>query len=89
MEQRLTLATLGVADYARAKAFDEALGWSAALEVEETRRAVEGSLLEGRSFPQILLRVGWPSAMRTQLSASRRRDLSEVLIREDDSPRSA
>src|SRR6266511_313111 len=35
MEQRLTLVTLGVSDYARAKAFYEALGWSAALEVED------------------------------------------------------
>jgi predicted lactoylglutathione lyase len=36
VEQRVTLVTLGVSDYARAKAFYEALGWSAALEVEET-----------------------------------------------------
>jgi uncharacterized protein len=36
VEQRITLVTLGVADYGRAKAFYEALGWSAALEVEET-----------------------------------------------------
>jgi uncharacterized protein len=36
MEQRLTLLTLGVSDYERAKAFYRALGWSPALEVEET-----------------------------------------------------
>jgi catechol 2,3-dioxygenase-like lactoylglutathione lyase family enzyme len=36
VDQRLTLVTLGVSDYARAKAFYEALGWSAPLEVEET-----------------------------------------------------
>jgi predicted lactoylglutathione lyase len=36
VEQRITLVTLGVADYERAKAFYEALGWSATLEVEET-----------------------------------------------------
>ena len=36
MDQRLTLVTLGVADYERAKAFYEALGWSTVLEVEET-----------------------------------------------------
>jgi uncharacterized protein len=36
MEQRITLVTLGVSDYARAKAFYAALGWSLALEVEET-----------------------------------------------------
>ncbi|MDP8977098.1 MAG: VOC family protein [Actinomycetota bacterium] len=36
MEPRLSLVTLGVSDYARAKAFYEALGWSPALEVEAT-----------------------------------------------------
>ena len=36
MEQRLSLVTLGVADYARAKAFYEALGWRTAMDVEET-----------------------------------------------------
>ncbi len=36
MEQRVTLVTLGVSDYLRAKAFYEALGWSPALEVDET-----------------------------------------------------
>ena len=36
MEQRISLVTLGVSDYARAKAFYEALGWSVALDIEET-----------------------------------------------------
>jgi predicted lactoylglutathione lyase len=36
VEQRLSLVTLGVADYARAKAFYESLGWSPALDVEDT-----------------------------------------------------
>ena len=36
MEQRVSLVTLGVHDYGRAKAFYEALGWSATLDVEET-----------------------------------------------------
>jgi uncharacterized glyoxalase superfamily protein PhnB len=36
VDQRLTLLTLGTADYERAKAFYEALGWSAAMEVQET-----------------------------------------------------
>lgn len=36
MEQRITLVTLGVSDYARAVAFYRGLGWSPALEVEET-----------------------------------------------------
>jgi hypothetical protein len=36
MEQRVSLVTLGVSSYARAKAFYEALGWSTALDLEET-----------------------------------------------------
>ena len=36
MEQRVSLVTLGVSDYARAKAFYETLGWSAALDIEDT-----------------------------------------------------
>jgi uncharacterized protein len=36
VEQRVTLVTLGVSDYARSKAFYEALGWSATLDIEET-----------------------------------------------------
>jgi uncharacterized protein len=36
MKPALSLITLGVADYARAKAFYEALGWTCALDIEET-----------------------------------------------------
>jgi uncharacterized protein len=36
MQQAISLITLGVADYARAKAFYEAMGWSAAMDVEDT-----------------------------------------------------
>src|SRR5471032_2259436 len=36
MEQRVSLITLGVSNYAAAKAFYEALGWSPAYEVSET-----------------------------------------------------
>ena len=36
MEQRISLVTLGVADYSRAGAFYEALGWTPRLDVEET-----------------------------------------------------
>jgi uncharacterized protein len=36
MKQSISLITLGVSDYARARAFYEALGWSAALDIEET-----------------------------------------------------
>jgi uncharacterized protein len=36
VEQRVTLITLGVSDYPRAKAFYAAMGWSPALEIEDT-----------------------------------------------------
>lgn len=36
MKQSLSLVTLGVADYERAKAFYEALGWRTALDLQET-----------------------------------------------------
>jgi len=36
VKQSVSLITLGVADYARAKAFYESLGWVAALDIEET-----------------------------------------------------
>jgi uncharacterized protein len=36
MQPSVSLITLGVADYARAKAFYEAMGWSAAMDVEDT-----------------------------------------------------
>jgi predicted lactoylglutathione lyase len=36
MEQRISLVTLGVRDYARSKAFYEALGWNCTLDIEET-----------------------------------------------------
>ena len=36
MKQSVSLITLGVADYERAKAFYEALGWSVCRDIEET-----------------------------------------------------
>ena len=36
MKQSVSLITLGVADYGRAKAFYQALGWIPALDIEET-----------------------------------------------------
>jgi len=36
MKQSVSLITLGVSDYARAKAFYEAIGWSAAMDIEDT-----------------------------------------------------
>jgi uncharacterized protein len=35
VQQRVSLVTLGVSDYARAKAFYQALGWSPALDVQD------------------------------------------------------
>jgi uncharacterized protein len=36
MKQSISLITLGVSDYERSKSFYEALGWSVALDIEET-----------------------------------------------------
>jgi hypothetical protein len=36
MKEAVSLITLGVSDYERAKSFYDALGWSTALEIEET-----------------------------------------------------
>ena len=36
VKQSLSLVTLGVADYGRAKTFYEALGWTTALDIQET-----------------------------------------------------
>jgi catechol-2,3-dioxygenase len=36
MKQSVSLITLGVADYGRARPFYETLGWSVALDVQET-----------------------------------------------------
>jgi predicted lactoylglutathione lyase len=36
VKQSVSIITLGVSDYARAKAFYEAIGWSPAMDVEET-----------------------------------------------------
>ncbi|HSL11917.1 MAG TPA: VOC family protein [Actinomycetota bacterium] len=45
MEQRISLVTLGVADVARARAFYEALGWRAGLDVGETVFFEAGGLI--------------------------------------------
>jgi uncharacterized protein len=39
MKQSVSLITLGVSDYERTKAFYATLGWSPALEIEETALA--------------------------------------------------
>ena len=54
MRQSVSLVTLGVSDYGRAKAFYEALGWSVAWEAEETsffqaERGCRGALEPGEA----------------------------------------
>jgi len=36
VEPRITIVTLGVADYARAKAFYQALGWTVTMDIQDT-----------------------------------------------------
>jgi uncharacterized protein len=45
VEQRVSLLTLGVADYERATAFYAALGWAPVLEIEETAFYQAGDLV--------------------------------------------
>lgn len=52
---------------------------SQAVEVEETRRALQTGVLGDLAFPQILLRVGWLPLVREELSPTPRRPLDEVL----------
>jgi hypothetical protein len=52
---------------------------SQAVEVEETRREVQTRILGDLAFPQILLRVGRPTASAAELAPTPRRPLSEVL----------
>lgn len=52
---------------------------SQATEVEETRRTLQVEVLGGLACPQIILRVGWLPAARSDLPATPRRPLTEVL----------
>jgi hypothetical protein len=52
---------------------------SQAVEVEETRRALQSGVLGDLAFPQILLRVGWLPLVRDALAPTPRRPLDEVL----------
>jgi predicted lactoylglutathione lyase len=45
MEQRVSLITLGVADVSRAKAFYQRLGWTVAMDVQETVFFQAGGLI--------------------------------------------
>jgi len=52
---------------------------SQAVEVDETRRELQTSILGDLAFPQILLRVGWPSSSHEDLEQTPRRPLEDVL----------
>jgi nitroreductase len=51
---------------------------SQAMEVEETRRALQGDVLGDLACPQMLVRVGWLPLSRPDLPPTPRRPLSEV-----------
>lgn len=60
-----------------------ALGLSACpltepLELADTRAAVQSALVEGGSFPQMLLRIGWAALNADPLTATRRRPMADV-----------
>ena len=55
---------------------------SQAVEVEETRRTIQGEVLGDLACPQILLRVGWLPGARSDLPPTPRRPLADVLTRE-------
>jgi hypothetical protein len=57
---------------------------SQAVEVEETRRMLENSVLGGLACPQILLRVAWLPLVREGLPPTPRRPLQEVLTDRQD-----
>ena len=52
---------------------------SQAVEVEETRHALQSDVLGGLAYPQILLRVGWLPMVRDELPPTPRRPLDEVM----------
>lgn len=59
---------------------------SQVVEVAETRRALHHDVLGGLVHPQVLLRLGWQEISRSDLPATPRRPLADVLL---DAPRPA
>lgn len=57
---------------------------SQAVEVEETRRLLHHEVLGGLVHPLLLLRLGWQELSRSDLPATPRRPLAEVLV--EDAP---
>lgn len=53
---------------------------SQVVEVEETRRVLHHDVLGGLVVPQLLLRLGWQEISRSDLPATPRRPLAEVLL---------
>ena len=53
---------------------------SQALEVEQTRAAIQQDVLRTLAQPQIVVRVGWPATSATDLPPTPRRDLRTVLL---------
>jgi hypothetical protein len=51
---------------------------SQAVEVDETRRELQVDVLGDLAFPQILMRVGWLPATRSELTVTPRRPLDDV-----------
>lgn len=56
---------------------------SQVVEVEETRRVLHHEVLGGLVAPQLLLRLGWQEISRSDLPATPRRPLGEVLVGPD------
>lgn len=53
---------------------------SQAIEVDETRRLLEGRELDGRACPQIILCVGWPCVDLAPLPSTPRRPVTQVML---------
>lgn len=59
---------------------------SEVLEVGETRDAIRADAFDGAEYPQMLVRVGWPSVNADPLPATPRRPLGDVVTRLDGAP---
>jgi hypothetical protein len=55
---------------------------SQALEVHETRRALQSDVLDDLSYAQLIVRVGWLPSVRRPLSPTPRRDVADVRTRD-------
>jgi hypothetical protein len=53
---------------------------SQVIEVEETRNALQSTLLGGLTVPHLLVRIGWQSIGRRELHGTPRRPLAQVLV---------